>query len=76
MWRAVMILVAALALASSPAAAQSGVSVEIGPGAPGSTFGVGGYFRPGGITAIRLKLTSFLDKPTPVWVQWGVPMDA
>src|SRR5688572_24831759 len=54
-----------------PASAQSGVTVEMG--VEGTTFGVGGYFRAGGMTAIRLKLTSYLAEPTAVWVQWQVP---
>ena len=58
----------ALAAIASTAAAQSGdVTVEL------DQFGVGSWFRPGGITAIRLKLTSSLDEPTPCWVQWEVP---
>ncbi|MEE9131589.1 MAG: hypothetical protein V3T84_16360 [Phycisphaerales bacterium] len=58
----------ALAVIASTAAAQSGdVTVEL------DQFGVGSWFRPGGITAIRLKLTSLLDEPTQCWVQWEVP---
>jgi len=36
-------------------------------------FGVGGVFRPGEVTAIRLKLTSSLKEPTNCFVQWEVP---
>ncbi len=50
------------------AAAQSNdVKVEL------DQFGVGSWFRPGDITAIRLKLTSSLSEPTACWVQWEVP---
>lgn len=50
----------------APAAiAQSGVDVDI------EQFGVG-MFRPGGIVPMRVKLTSNLAEPTPVWVQWQV----
>lgn len=35
-------------------------------------FGVG-MFRPGGIVPMRVKLTSNLAEPTPIWVQWQVP---
>lgn len=55
-------------LLSSPAAAQSGsVEVEL------DQFGIGSVYRPGGMTAIRVKLTSFLDNPAPVWVQLEMP---
>lgn len=52
---------------TGPAAAQAGVAVEL------DQFGAGSLFRPGEITAIRLKLTSNLNEPKPVWVQWEVP---
>ena len=51
-----------------PAAAQvADVKVEL------EQFGVGGVFRPGDVTAIRLKLTSSLKEPTSCFVQWEVP---
>ena len=60
-------LLALAAIASTAAAQSSDVTVEL------DQFGVGSWFRPGGITAIRLKLTSSLDEPAPCWVQWEVP---
>ena len=36
-------------------------------------FGVGNAYRPGGVVAARLILTSNLDEPTPCWVQWEIP---
>jgi hypothetical protein len=73
-WRVAISFVLLIAAAlSSRAAAQNSVTVELGPQAPGTTFGVGGIFRPSEFTAIRLKLTSTLSEPTPVWVQWQVP---
>ncbi|MCI0629904.1 MAG: hypothetical protein L0Y44_04540 [Phycisphaerales bacterium] len=56
----------ALAIACS-AMGQSGVTVAV------DQFGVRNSFRPGDITAVRLKLTSNLAEPTPIWVQWEVP---
>ena len=49
-------LLALAAIASTAAAQSSDVTVEL------DQFGVGSWFRPGGITAIRLKLTSLLDE--------------
>lgn len=55
-------------LLSTPATGQSGsVDVEL------VQFGIGSVYRPGEIAAIRLKLTSFLDNPAPVWVQVELP---
>ena len=55
-------------LFSTPAAGQSGsVEVEL------DQFGIGSVYRLGEIAAIRLKLTSFLDNPAPVWVQLELP---
>ena len=55
-------------LLSSPVTAQSGsVEVEL------DQFGIGSVYRLGEMTAIRVKLTSFLDNPAPVWVQLEMP---
>ncbi|UCD74829.1 MAG: hypothetical protein JSV91_13710 [Phycisphaerales bacterium] len=56
----------AAAFGATPAAGDD-VDVRL------DTFGVGSYFRPGEFTAIRLGLTSNLDEPTAVWVQWDLP---
>ncbi len=37
------------------------------------TFGTGAIYRPGTVTAVRLKLTATFDEPTSVWVQWEIP---
>lgn len=57
----------AAAAASGQDPAEADVQVEL------EQFGVGSTFRPGEIAAIRLKLTSALDEPTPCWVQWELP---
>lgn len=54
-------------LAPSAAAQSNDVTVEL------DQFGVGSWFRPGDVTAIRLKLTSSLNEATACWVQWEVP---
>lgn len=65
-WRITAFLFGLLIVAAT-AAGQSGVTIEV------DQFGLGNVFRPGDLTAIRLKLTSNLSQPTPVWVQWEVP---
>ena len=73
-WRAAILICFLLSAAlSSSAWAQNSVVVELGPQAPGTTFGLGGWFRPSDFVAVRVKLTSTLAEPTPVWVQWQVP---
>ncbi len=54
-------------LAPSAAAQSNDVTVVL------DQFGVGSWFRPGDVTAIRLKLTSSLNEATACWVQWEVP---
>lgn len=66
--RITFVLLLLLSLLTAPRAfAQAVVAVEV------DQFGVGSLFRPGSITGIRLKLTSALNNPVPVWVQWEVP---
>jgi hypothetical protein len=64
-WRMTAFL-CGLLIAAANAAGQSGVVIEV------DQFGVGNAFRAGDLTAVRLKLTSNLAQPTPVWVQWEV----
>lgn len=66
--RLLTLLIAACSLCAAPHSAfgQSGVDVEV------DQFGLG-LFRAGGIVPMRVKLTSNLADPTPVWVQWQVP---
>lgn len=53
---------------AATALGQTGVTIEV------DQFGLGNMlFRAGDLTPIRLKLTSHLSQPTPVWVQWQVP---
>jgi hypothetical protein len=47
--------------------AQSDVSINL------EQFGIGSTFRLGDVTAVRIAVTSNLDEPTAVWVQWEVP---
>ncbi len=63
----IVALMAATIIAPIAAAQSNDVTVQL------DQFGVGSWFRPGDITAIRLKLTSSLSKPTSCWVQWEVP---
>ena len=69
--RSIPFVLAALAATAQAGAMQQAedadVAVEV------EQFGVGNAYRPGAITAMRLVLTSSLDEPTPVWVQWEVP---
>ncbi len=59
---------AAVALAVA-ASAQDGPPVDVQL----DLFGAGSSYRPGDPVGIRLELTSSLDEPTPVVVQWEVP---
>ncbi len=69
--RSIPFLLAALAATAQTGAMQpaedADVEIEV------EQIGVGGWYRPGAITAMRLVLISSLDEPTPVWVQWEVP---
>ena len=62
--RLMMLACLAMTAASS---GQSGVTISV------DQFGPGNSFRAGGMTAVRVQLTSNLAAPTPVWVQWQVP---
>ncbi len=63
-----ILLMVALALTTPAAWGQDeDVAVQL------DTFGVGGRFRPGEFTAIRVGLTSNLPEATEIWVQWEVP---
>src|SRR5262245_24867632 len=54
----------------APAApAQDGPPVTVGL----DLFGAGGAYRPGDPVGIRVEMTSSLDEPTPVVVQWEIP---
>jgi hypothetical protein len=69
--RSITFVLAALAATTQAGAMQQSedadVAIEV------EQFGVGNAYRPGAITAMRVVLTSSLDEPTPVWVQWEVP---
>ncbi len=57
----VPILAALLAMADA-AVAQTSISID--------HFGAGNAFRPGGTTALRVRIQSDLDQPVPGIVQW------
>ncbi|MHC5027132.1 MAG: hypothetical protein ACYTGR_10280, partial [Planctomycetota bacterium] len=65
LWKTIVVLTALLV--ASQANAQDEITIEA------RQFGVGGMYRPGSVTAIRLNLTSNLSEPTSVWVQVELP---
>jgi len=69
--RSIPFLLAALATTAQTSAMQPAVDADVEIEV--EQFGVGNAYRPGAITGMRLVLTSSLDEPTPVWVQWEVP---
>lgn len=54
-----------------PSLGQGAVNIEL------DQTGLGGSWRPGDVTGVRLSLTALADSPleeaTPIWVQWEVP---
>jgi len=59
----------ALPLVTAQAALGQGDAVQVEV----EQFGTGNIFRPGDMTAVRLKLTASIAEPMSVWVQWEVP---
>ena len=57
-----LLLFAAMLAIAGGASAQTTMSID--------QFGAGNAFRPGGSTAVRIRIQSDLDEPVPGIVQW------